>query len=447
MKLPAGLLQEVLATPQDDAPRLVCADWLEEHGDDADLARAEFIRVQCELARLPEGDSRVLDLRRREHEQLIAHHKEWRNEAPSWAQPYCAFQRGFLGYVQCTIGDFLRRGPSLLRRCPVEVAALRTTMPGHFDALASSPLLSRLSELRLNSGLQVGGTFLTTLLNSPHIIRLRGLSLDLTERAGWIPGAIANSRLESLQHLHLDGYCRLGPSLAETLAAAPILRNLRTLWINYAQIGQSGVEALAASPHLANLTTLGLPVEQVDAEGAAVLARWIQNLRLTELDLDYSRQLRDEGLAALAASPGLATVRALWLTESEIGTEGIQALARSPHAAGLRILGLMDNYEIDDAGAEALAESPYLGELTFLHLMDCWITPASVEILATSPRLPKLARIIVRGQGGARRWQPLKRRFGERIVLEDDAWPPPTPGLPRSLAGGAALAECLDWLL
>ena len=44
-----GLLQDILANPDDDAPRLVYADWLEEHGE-AD--RAEFIRAQIEAARL-----------------------------------------------------------------------------------------------------------------------------------------------------------------------------------------------------------------------------------------------------------------------------------------------------------------------------------------------------------------------------------------------------------
>jgi uncharacterized protein (TIGR02996 family) len=46
MHLPVPLLHAVAETPYDDAPRLVCADWLEEHGDPD---RAEFIRVQCEL--------------------------------------------------------------------------------------------------------------------------------------------------------------------------------------------------------------------------------------------------------------------------------------------------------------------------------------------------------------------------------------------------------------
>ncbi len=37
-----ALLQAVLERPGDDAPRLVYADWLDEHGESD---RADFIRV------------------------------------------------------------------------------------------------------------------------------------------------------------------------------------------------------------------------------------------------------------------------------------------------------------------------------------------------------------------------------------------------------------------
>ena len=48
-----AFLRTIVENPEDDVPRLVFADWLEENGD-AD--RAVFIRAQCEVARLPEGD-------------------------------------------------------------------------------------------------------------------------------------------------------------------------------------------------------------------------------------------------------------------------------------------------------------------------------------------------------------------------------------------------------
>src|SRR5262249_10801808 len=47
-----AILQGVLDNPDDDTPRLVYADWLDDHGDPD---RAEFIRVQIELARLAPG--------------------------------------------------------------------------------------------------------------------------------------------------------------------------------------------------------------------------------------------------------------------------------------------------------------------------------------------------------------------------------------------------------
>jgi uncharacterized protein (TIGR02996 family) len=59
-----AFLQAIIESPDDDTPRLVYADWLEEHGQ---AERAAFIRVQCELARLPEGDPCRPELDKREH--------------------------------------------------------------------------------------------------------------------------------------------------------------------------------------------------------------------------------------------------------------------------------------------------------------------------------------------------------------------------------------------
>jgi uncharacterized protein (TIGR02996 family) len=43
-----ALLRAIGAAPDDDTPRLVFADWLDEHGTtDADHARAEFLRIAC----------------------------------------------------------------------------------------------------------------------------------------------------------------------------------------------------------------------------------------------------------------------------------------------------------------------------------------------------------------------------------------------------------------
>src|SRR4051794_586533 len=77
----SALWAAIRANPDDDTPRLVYADWLQEHGDED---RAELIRVQCELARLP-GDRRVGRKRRpvlvaREAELLAAYRSVWPGE-------------------------------------------------------------------------------------------------------------------------------------------------------------------------------------------------------------------------------------------------------------------------------------------------------------------------------------------------------------------------------
>lgn len=49
-----ALLRGVLTNPDDDRPRLIYADWLEEHGDAKQQSIAGFIRAQIETAELRE---------------------------------------------------------------------------------------------------------------------------------------------------------------------------------------------------------------------------------------------------------------------------------------------------------------------------------------------------------------------------------------------------------
>jgi uncharacterized protein (TIGR02996 family) len=58
------LLAAIKESPADDAPRLVYADWLEEHGE----PRGEFLRLQCAPARLERGDPARAPLAERERQ-------------------------------------------------------------------------------------------------------------------------------------------------------------------------------------------------------------------------------------------------------------------------------------------------------------------------------------------------------------------------------------------
>ena len=75
MTVEQAFLKDVVTHPDDDFPRLVYADWLEEHGDPA---RAAFIRAQCRLRKLGPFDPERYDLEAAEADLLPKHEKRWK---------------------------------------------------------------------------------------------------------------------------------------------------------------------------------------------------------------------------------------------------------------------------------------------------------------------------------------------------------------------------------
>src|SRR5262249_60689283 len=106
--LGGAFLEATRAHPADDAPRLIYADWLDEQGGEEDLARSEFIRVQCALAREEEEGPRRWALQKREAELL----RVWRGE---WGAPLRdlvwgeEFERGFVSGVTLPLEHFAER--------------------------------------------------------------------------------------------------------------------------------------------------------------------------------------------------------------------------------------------------------------------------------------------------------------------------------------------------
>ena len=69
-----ALIQAIVESPEDDMPRRICADWLEDY---AQPERAEFIRLQIALARLPSDHPARPALQTRERGLLLAHERGW----------------------------------------------------------------------------------------------------------------------------------------------------------------------------------------------------------------------------------------------------------------------------------------------------------------------------------------------------------------------------------
>src|SRR5262245_31666860 len=103
-----AFLSAILESPDDDAPRLVYADWLDEHGDPD---RATFIRVQIELARLPEFDPQRPRLRWAERQLRNAAGEAWLPPVPDLGRP--TFRRGFVEAVEMGPWQFLTSAAGL----------------------------------------------------------------------------------------------------------------------------------------------------------------------------------------------------------------------------------------------------------------------------------------------------------------------------------------------
>jgi len=85
----ASLLRAIEGAPEDDAPRMVYADWLMTRGD----PRGEFIQLQCTLYRTRAGSVRFASIRDRAQALLDRHASRWApiaNPRLVWA-----FERGF----------------------------------------------------------------------------------------------------------------------------------------------------------------------------------------------------------------------------------------------------------------------------------------------------------------------------------------------------------------
>jgi uncharacterized protein (TIGR02996 family) len=115
-----ALLNAIAAHPEEDTPRLMYADWLDEHGQSI---RAEFIRVQVAIAQkehLPRAvKNRYVDLYRRNQELIDDHRAELLG--PLAALPTGAtvhFRRGFADSVELDVGDFLAHGGVLAAARP-----------------------------------------------------------------------------------------------------------------------------------------------------------------------------------------------------------------------------------------------------------------------------------------------------------------------------------------
>jgi uncharacterized protein (TIGR02996 family) len=170
-----GFLQAIIDEPDDDTHRLIYADWLEDHGEQI---LAEFIRLQCELERLPEKHPEHAKLKSREDTLWQAHNRYFLGPLAALNLPLLRssfistvngvrfiHQRGFVEMVEVRGSEaakqFVSVAATVFRHCPLQFVELGG---GHHYLLSHDPIHSET---------------IATFLNMPEIARLRSLDLRL----------------------------------------------------------------------------------------------------------------------------------------------------------------------------------------------------------------------------------------------------------------------------
>jgi len=108
-----------------------------------------------------------------------------------------------------------------------------------------------------------------------------------------------------------------------------------------------------------------------------------------------AKYIREVGAKALAQRDDLSKLRALDLSQNDIGDEGVRAIAESPVFSNLRQLNLKSN-QITDTGAGYLANSATLTSLRSLQMVVNDLTEEGEKLLRNSPHLISLTSLKFR---------------------------------------------------
>ncbi len=418
----AALLAAVCDRPDDDTPRLVLADFLDDHGDPD---RAAFVRAQVELARSPEWEPFAVACRHRTPEWSDAG-TPFRAALPAfpegcgveWAEP--PFRRGFGWRVRVAEPrGWEGVAPDLFRAAPVGALHLRAAATlDDWRRLAAGPGMGRIRELHLEAGSPVepvrafAAAGVLAGLDSLHFGSATSPGIDLLVADVLAGPLAANLRGISFRLSTPASFDDLLDVLAAHAGRFEKLA-LRSMNLTGEQFRRW------AAPGLHGLRGLDLSDNYVFSQDGAValadaLARgWTgHTLRLSRCGIAVP------GVRALAAAPGMASVRRLDLSRNVFGPTGVNALAASPHLAGLRALDLRD-CGFGDQAVRRLVRGTFWPNLTELDLRGNPITDRGAGYLMAAPPAPDLTALLVSGRylrGPAR--ATLAKHYGGRVVFE-----------------------------
>jgi uncharacterized protein (TIGR02996 family) len=393
----SALLAAIRANPDEDTPRLVYADWLDEQGGASNAVRAEHIRLQIERAHIDEDDlNPEVVARRKELGARIGpiekkYKKAWGAELTGKKGPLrgrdCFFhlRRGFPEQAHAPADRLIAEGEALFRLAPITNLNVKALTPENLGPLLACPWLINVRELTLAGPYgEAPHPDWEALADCPHLKNLSYLWIargKLSRHGGArIAAADPFPRLRNF----MMSQDELGGAFVAGLFGGPAFGQLAEVYVHKSGLGTAEVETIAHSSATVGLTKLSLPNQPLSAEATTALAAGPYWPNLRELVL-WSCDVGDDGTEALADA-GPTRLRVLNLSRNDLGPPAAAALAKSRILETVEDLDLSSN-PLGDHGVGALVCYPYLGNLRRLHLGGCYLGPAGAKALAGCPAL------------------------------------------------------------
>jgi uncharacterized protein (TIGR02996 family) len=416
-----AFLQDVVAHPHDDAPRLIYADWLSDQDEPATRARAELIRVQYALESLPAGDPRRAALEQRERDVLVAHPELWAAGLRELGVQSWKFRRGFVEAITINPAQLVEQADRIRALIPLRDLKLTTltlspgySPPGHdWEKLLAVPLFSQLEALDLTDAHSLSDDVLRLLVASGRLQRLKRLTAH-REAAAIIVGT---ENAPKLQTIRLDGWRDFPADDLAPIFHAASLTELKRLEIDATE---ETADALRGSPILDGLEELCLRGRLAEYVGRQFGRMRFSRLRRADLgQLGWAVRTLLPGYPLL---PSLLTkVESLDVSSNGL-RDGILATLLDGTFDNLRHLVLNGN-PIGADGASTLAGSGLINALESLRLRTTRLGDAGLAaIVSGNPRWRELnASYNGIGPSGLR-W--LGQRWPEGLAVLDVSWNP-----------------------
>lgn len=418
MSTEAALLRAIRERPDEDTPRLMYADFLEEEGYSP---LAEFIRAQVQLARLSEHDPRRAPLEDREHELLGEHECAWlgidradANELHEWE-----FDRGFVNEVAASPVFMSGPGGDLCAAHPVRrwrVTSGRNNFPQDLKEAGQRGWCSRLEALDL-SGWYSGLGELSGFLKRSHFGRLRELDLlgltPLEPLAEILEDAPFRPRLKGLRcggGMFGEGGRLAVPEITRALGRDCRLQELSA---PFTYLTAADLRDLLDADCCSELTALSVRDNEIAPDGWDAFRH--ARCRLRELDISHTplgaisldrllvcaslsqlRRLHLNGcgsatsnLRALAASEFWTQAEVLRMQHGTIPEMSLDPLFKANGSPALRVFDVGGNF-LRDEGVARLCAAPWAGSLAYLDLSQNYLTDQALRTMAKSGRFTGL---------------------------------------------------------